>query len=223
MRYIVVILTFLVCGCSFGPPAVDVQTLTSRSASGDLQAQYQLAYSYETGNGVPADFGKALELYSSAAEQGYAAAQMTMGYFYQYGQGVPKDPKKALYWSGKAAEQGNPTAAHNIGVMYDEGVDIPEDNTQAIKWYTKAVSGGSCHSMINLGLMYRTGEGTPKDNERAWNLFNDARFRCNSKYIHSKAVEQLDGIKHELGVDHFGGIGRFSYPDWEEVMQAAQK
>lgn len=219
MRYFVLLLIFIVEGCS---PAVNIDKLTAEAGSGNLQAQYELARAYEAGNGVPKNFPKALELYTSAAERGFGPAQMTLGYFYQYGEGVPKNPEKALSWSRKAADQGAPQAAHNIGVMYDEGVDISEDNSQAIKWYTKAANAGFCPSLLNLGVMYHKGEGTPKDYEKAWNLLNEARLRCDQN-IHWRAVNELDAIKQELGVAHPQGIGRFSFPSWEELQQAPKK
>jgi TPR repeat protein len=43
--------------------------------AGDPDAQYNLAYIYENGLGVPKDEAKALELYQQAADQGHSAAQ----------------------------------------------------------------------------------------------------------------------------------------------------
>lgn len=43
--------------------------------AGDADAQYNLAYLYENGLGVPKDEAKALELYQQAANQGHSAKQ----------------------------------------------------------------------------------------------------------------------------------------------------
>jgi TPR repeat protein len=43
--------------------------------AGDADAQYNLAYIYENGLGVPKDEAKALELYQQAANQGHSPAQ----------------------------------------------------------------------------------------------------------------------------------------------------
>jgi TPR repeat protein len=43
--------------------------------AGDPDAQYNLAYLYENGIGVPKNEAKALELYQQAADQGHSAAQ----------------------------------------------------------------------------------------------------------------------------------------------------
>jgi len=45
---------------------------------GDPDAQYNLAYIYENGLGVPKDEAKALELYQQAAAQGHSAAQSNL-------------------------------------------------------------------------------------------------------------------------------------------------
>ncbi len=43
--------------------------------AGDADAQYNLAYIYENGLGVPKDEAKALELYQQAANQGHSATR----------------------------------------------------------------------------------------------------------------------------------------------------
>lgn len=43
--------------------------------AGDADAQYNLAYIYENGLGVPKNEAKALELYQQAADQGYSPAK----------------------------------------------------------------------------------------------------------------------------------------------------
>jgi TPR repeat protein len=45
------------------------------ASAGDADAQYNLAYIYENGLGVPKDEAKALELYQQAANQGHSPAQ----------------------------------------------------------------------------------------------------------------------------------------------------
>lgn len=62
------------------PPVANVTedkiALWRREAkAGDPDAQYNLAYIYENGLGVPKDEAKALELYQQAANQGHSAAR----------------------------------------------------------------------------------------------------------------------------------------------------
>lgn len=52
-----------------------VTQLQREAQEGDPDAQYELAYLYENGLGVPKNETKALELYQQAADQGHPAAQ----------------------------------------------------------------------------------------------------------------------------------------------------
>jgi TPR repeat protein len=51
------------------------EKLQREALDGDIDAQYELAYMYENGLGVPKDEKKALELYQAAAGDGHVAAQ----------------------------------------------------------------------------------------------------------------------------------------------------
>ena len=52
-----------------------IAQLQREAREGDPDAQYELAYHYENGLGVPKNEAKALELYQQAADQGHPAAQ----------------------------------------------------------------------------------------------------------------------------------------------------
>ena len=52
-----------------------IAQLQREAQEGDPDAQYNLAYLYENGLGVPKNETKALELYQQAADQGHPAAQ----------------------------------------------------------------------------------------------------------------------------------------------------
>jgi len=56
-------------------PQDKVARLQKEAQEGDPDAQYELAYLYENGLGVPKNETKALELYQQAADQGHPAAQ----------------------------------------------------------------------------------------------------------------------------------------------------
>ena len=51
------------------------EKLQREAQEGNIEAQYELAYMYENGLGVPKDESKALELYQAAAGDGHVAAQ----------------------------------------------------------------------------------------------------------------------------------------------------
>ncbi len=56
-----------------------VTQLQREAQEGDPDAQYELAYFYENGLGVPKNETRALELYQQAADQGHPAAQENLG------------------------------------------------------------------------------------------------------------------------------------------------
>jgi hypothetical protein len=70
---------------------------------GDTKAQYDLAYFYSRGRGVPEDDAQAAFWNRKAAEQGYIMAQHMLGYAYSYGLGVPEDYAEACFWFDLAA------------------------------------------------------------------------------------------------------------------------
>ena len=55
-----------------------IAQLQREAREGDPDAQYELAYHYENGLGVPKDETKALELYQQAADQGHPEAQANL-------------------------------------------------------------------------------------------------------------------------------------------------
>tara|TARA_Y100000296_G_scaffold85902_1_gene123967 strand:- start:1193 stop:1624 length:432 start_codon:yes stop_codon:yes gene_type:complete len=81
---------------------------------GDVRAQFNLGYMYETGKGVSQNHKLAVTWYSLAAEQGYAPAQFNLAVMYRNGQGVPQNDKTALKWYTLAAEQGYAHAQNNL-------------------------------------------------------------------------------------------------------------
>ena len=98
------------------------------------------------------DFGKSVETYRKAAEQGDAKAQHNLGVFYEDGTGgVAKDLTKAAEWYSKAAKQGDAKAQNNLGLLYTNGKGVAKDLTKAEEWYSKAVKQGVAEAQLNLG------------------------------------------------------------------------
>ena len=84
------------------------------SDKGYAEAQCNLGYCYELGNGVPQDDILAAYWYRKAAEQGHAISQCNLGHFYLEGKGVTKSLKEARIWWGYAAAQGYESAAQAL-------------------------------------------------------------------------------------------------------------
>ena len=72
-----------------------------------MQARYQLAMLYGSGNGVPRDPARAAVLMQRVAASGDAWAQYNYAQMLENGSGVPKDPAAARDWYERAAAAGN--------------------------------------------------------------------------------------------------------------------
>ena len=77
---------------------------------GDAEAQYNLGWMYEAGEGVTQDYAEAVNWFRKAAEQGNAGAQNNLGSRYILGKGVIQDIVLAHMWYDIAASNGNENA-----------------------------------------------------------------------------------------------------------------
>lgn len=77
--------------------------LLARAQAGDPDAEFDIAYDYETGEGVPQDCTKAAFWFRRAAEQGEAGAQYSLALLYNTGNGVPQDYAEGYFWAELAA------------------------------------------------------------------------------------------------------------------------
>lgn len=81
---------------------------------GHIQAQLELGFAYENGNGVKQNSIEAVNWYRKAAEQGYAAAQDRLAYCYGKGCGVEQNLEKAVAWCRKAYKQDFPGSGRRL-------------------------------------------------------------------------------------------------------------
>jgi hypothetical protein len=84
----------------FHHPSISLEKLAE---DGDAESQYRLATQYESGNGKPQDYGKALLWFQKAAENGNVMAMRSLAHIYGKGiDGMKPNQKTADYWSAKA-------------------------------------------------------------------------------------------------------------------------
>ena len=93
---------------------------------GHASAQFNLAFLYSKGYGVPQDYFEARKWLLRAADQGHAPAQHNLGFVYSKGYGVAQDYVEARKWYLKAAEQGDASSQHNLGFLYSNGQGVPQ-------------------------------------------------------------------------------------------------
>ena len=104
------------------------------AAHGNAEAQYQIGFLYDFGDGVPKSTEEATKWYRQAAENGYAKAQFELGARHAGGTDAKKDYAQALHWFRKAADQSYPEALAWMGTMYDKGWGVPKNKMEAYFW-----------------------------------------------------------------------------------------
>ncbi|MEX2525693.1 MAG: SPOR domain-containing protein, partial [Gammaproteobacteria bacterium] len=93
-------------------------------------AQYSLAVMHAFGRGLEQDYGRALDWFHKAAEQGVAQAQYNLGVFYENGHGVERDTTEAAYWYERAAAQGLTQAEDRLAAMDETATaDAPSSDS----------------------------------------------------------------------------------------------
>ncbi len=90
-----------------GDYATALQEWQPLAAEGLAQAQFNLAFMYDNGQGVAHDYRSAARWYSAAAEQGHPMAAWSLGMMYAAGQGVPQDYVQAYTWLSLSARLGD--------------------------------------------------------------------------------------------------------------------
>ena len=93
--------------------ATALRLLKPLAEQGFADAQYNLGFLYDQGEGMTQDYAEAARWYRLAAEQGFADAQYNLGFLYEQGEGVKQNYVLAHLWWNLAAARGNENAAKN--------------------------------------------------------------------------------------------------------------
>ncbi len=149
---------------SVGPSEPSKPAEPKLTDQGDAGTQFSQGLKYENGDGVPKDFGKAVELYQKAADQGHLDAQVNLGWLYENGEGVPIDLRKAAELYQKAADQGNQSAIEKLNKLSTPAAPKLSNQGNAATWFGD-------------GWRYRYGQGVPKDLSKAAELYQKAATR----------------------------------------------
>jgi len=118
------------------------EQFTKLATQDNANAQYNLAFMYFGGEGIPQDDVKAAYWFEKAAKSAHAAAQDTLAYLYLHGRGLDTDKIQAYAWYRVAAENGI-FLANNISESLKKGMNIDEVinaellSTEYIKEYKK--------------------------------------------------------------------------------------
>jgi len=99
------------------PFAAKLLETKAKAEAGDAEAQSNLGFMYDTGQGVEQDFKEAVEWYQKAADQGDVKAQYNLGLSYGKGKGVEQNTVTAYAWWNIAATNGHQDAKKGLSQL----------------------------------------------------------------------------------------------------------
>lgn len=157
--------------------------LYERAARLSTAAQFLLGNIYWDSKLVNPNKEKAIQLFTTAAENNDIEAQMILGSLYMDGDGVNKDYVQSLHWFTKAAEQGNADVQFLLARIYMQDDielvlnDYPSMETikeiasknlaEGVKWLRKSAEQGNLSAQRSLGAYYYNKENNLEE-ARIW-------------------------------------------------------
>lgn len=118
--------------CAAGLPVAAVASEPSAAGARDTPEEVLIAVlrteaqTYEHGDGVPRDGGKAAALYCEAARLGDAESQFSLGWMYTNGRGVERSDATAAFFFHAAAEQGHEQAQRMLQAVGGPPTEVPD-------------------------------------------------------------------------------------------------
>lgn len=224
-----------------------VALLKQEAEQGCAEAQFNLGWLYEKGDGVEQNWKEAVNWYRKAAMQNHSYAEFNLGVCYENGNGVVQDFEEAIDWYHKAAEHGCADAQCNMGwyYMYEKDDITERDKNEAVKWFKESAKQGCVESQFFLAECYAYGEGVEHNNDEAYNWYYkaaelghaDAQFEIGQYYRHGfivgkdlkeaanwfrKAAEQ-GNAKAQVVLGYFYEEGEGVLKNYEEALKWYQK
>lgn len=188
--------------------SAETKALITKADAGDVEAQFNVGYAYDSGNGARTSKDKAKKYYQMAAEQGYAEAQNSLGSIYQ----EEKNYIEAKSWYEQAFAQNHPMATNSLGHLYDLGLGVEQDRNKGFELYQKAADLGWAEAMWNIANMYGAGQLGAVDLIAActW-IVRAEKYNTDQS---PKLVELIDRVLPAIQND-------ISYQDWDKCYQEA--
>ncbi len=133
-------------------PSRMVELMTEAADLGYHFAQYRLAQTYLTGEGIPGrastalgipDKAKAVRYYTMAADAGNLSAALELSDLYADPQsGLPDDPEEQVRLTRIVSSTGHPPAIARMGTFYETGRGVDYDPAVAAGLYVRAMESG---------------------------------------------------------------------------------
>jgi len=203
-----------------------IPMLRQAAGKGNLDAQFELAKRYRSGNGVETNLPEAFKWMKLAANNGTESSRVfdasyELGSMYEKGEGVGMNLSEAWQSYQTAAGGGYPDALFRVGRMYEEGTGVPKDLKQAAEHYFLAATRGwgtfGKEALQHLLALYLAGPdfSVEKSNvEKQLKQFEhtprpEVQFQLGEIYNQGKAVSKDDA----LAVQHYTEAARLGSPE----------
>lgn len=114
--------------------------LTAQAQQQNPNAQYQLALSYQQGNGVVKNLDNAFYWYQQAAHNDHPLAKLKLADAYLKGLGTTQSTSQAIFWLTDLATTGNIDAQLRLAQLYETLPSSPSPLELSEIWYHAAAA-----------------------------------------------------------------------------------
>lgn len=119
--------------------------------AGDGVAHLRLGYFYETGDGVPQDYGLARQHYRAARDAGLVEAHLRLALCHLEGWGGPVDRNAFVAEMRAAAEADYVPAQRILAALYFTGFAVPADRAVGLDWMERAAAQDDAGAQYEMG------------------------------------------------------------------------
>lgn len=136
-----------------GPP--EVVELRARAEDGDVDAMFDLAERYQSGQDLEQSDEEAARWYRQAAEAGNADAALRLARLYAYGRDVERNEALASRWFSVAAGLGSVSAMNALAWRYENAIGLDGSHGVAAVYYLRALRNGESWMLDNINQIQR--------------------------------------------------------------------
>ena len=144
---------------------------------GNPEAQFDMGYCYESGDGVTHNYEKAIKWYKLSAEQGNEYSQYRLGELSRLGIINMINDEDAAKLFKMSADQGCAQAQCSLGVCYLNGIGVAKNDIEAIKLIKMSAEQEYIDACLILGWLYFYGRGVNKNVEEAISWYRKAAIQ----------------------------------------------
>ena len=122
---------------SYGRTPEERLEIIKKAHEGNAEAQWQVGFMHETGEGVTQSKEEATKWYMKSADNGFADARFCIGKCYMLGLGVEQNEELGLEWFERAAAQNETSALNQLA--YAKGKFFKPNKSKALSLISKNI------------------------------------------------------------------------------------